>query len=297
MEKFDTPFDENMNPTACGVFNIEEEKYHRIKALNNSSMKIAYDYSMLHFKCKLDGQGVGKPFTAQQLSAFAFGSAVDLAIFEPERFKNEVIQTPDWNKSSKKYKEWDFSVGPDKTKLSPDKYGRARGTAQAVFKKKAASRLLESGWAQKSIIWKHPVYGFYCKGRTDWLCDTEEPIVTDLKTTEKAVYHRFKWIARNLKYYWQAYWYLTGLTITTGVDHKEWRWLVAETYPPHESIVYVTDKEGVEGAGEQIEEVCERYAECLETGIFPGYPDEEVVLGEDLSQYETFNIDDDDLPY
>jgi hypothetical protein len=292
MEK---PYNDQYEPTASGVFDIPEVEYHRIKALNNSSMKTAYDYSMLHFKCRLDGQGVGKPITPQQQSMFDFGSAVDLAIFEPERFKNEVVIAAH-KKGTNKYKAW-IEGKEDMIILSQENFIRAQGTAMAVFKKKAASRLLESGWAQKSIIWKHPVYGFWCKGRTDWLCDTEEPIVTDLKTTEKAVYHRFKWIARNLKYYWQAYWYLTGLTITTGTEHKQWRWLVAETYPPHESIVYVTDKEGVEEAGEQIEEVCERYAECLETGIFPGYPDEEVVLGEDLSQYKTFDVDDDDIPY
>ena len=42
---------------------------------------------------------------------------------------------------------------------------------------------------------------------------------------------------------------------------------------------------------EQIEEICERYAECLDTGIFPGYPDEEVVLGDD---YKYPELDDDE---
>ncbi len=289
------PYDQDFNPTATGIFEIPEADYHRIKALNNSSMKVLYDYSPLHFKHKMDGMTM-KPITPQQQSVFDMGSVIDLCVFEPDRFKTEVVKAPGFSKNSNKYKEWKEDHN-GKIILSGPAYARAKGTAEGVFKKNVASRLLSSGWPQKSIIWKHPVYGFYCKGRTDWICKPEDkfPIVVDLKTTEKAVYHRFKWVARNLRYYWQAYYYLQGLSIATGQPHKEWRWLVAETYPPHESIVYITDADGMEYAGEMIEELCATYANCLEKDEWPGYPDEEVVLGE--KEIPEFDITDDDIPY
>ena len=67
--------------------------------------------------------------------------------------------------------------------------------------------------------------------------------------------------------------------------------MVAETHPPHESIVYKADNEGIADAGVIIEEICEKYAECLEKDFWPGYPDEEVVLGDEYV-YPEFDINE-----
>ncbi len=272
-------YNESFEPTSQGCFDIPEEDYHRIKALNNSSMKVMADLSALHMKKKMEGYHIGAPITSQQKAAMEFGTAVDLAVFEPKRFKSEVVGASH-NRNTVKFKAW-AEEHTGKLILPMSAYARARDAAAGITKKKAALALLELGYAQKSLLWKHPVYGFWCKARVDWISATQaDPILCDLKTTKTADWKDFKWVVRKLRYYWQAYWYLQGMSILSGQKFKDWRWIVVETYQPHESIVYKADRIEIAAAGEKIEALCQEYAKCLETDVWPGYPDEVIDLGD-----------------
>lgn len=276
------PYDREYNPTNSGVFEIPEADYFKINAINNSGFKIMANYSPRHLKCDLDGLNIGKPTSREQQKKFDFGSAVDLSLFEPERFAKEVVEAPGINKNTKAYKAW-AAEQSGKYILSHQDYKRALGTVKGIWKKDCARQLLESGFAQRVVLWKHPVYGFWCKARTDWIHAHDQPITVDLKTTEKAVLNEFRWIARRLKYYWQAHWYTWGLTVATGLRHDEWRWIVAETWEPHETIVYKPDNAGIDEAAYEIDDLCEQYAQCLDTDVWPGYPDRVMSLSNDYT--------------
>jgi hypothetical protein len=293
-----TPYNPNtMEPTEEGIFDIEEPLYHRIRAFNYSSMKILHDMSPRHLKARMDG--LSKPITPQLQARFDFGSAVDLGIFEPDRFDAEVTRAPTgkgWSKNSIKYKEW-ADVHKEDIILTKDAYARARGVVREVKKKNTAMALLESGWPQKSVLWRHPEFGFWCKCRPDWIVDSDtDPVVVDLKTTENASRWKFIRQIERLKYYWQAYWYLSGLTAVTGVKHRKWRWLVTETYPPHESNVFVADPSEIEATGNSVWLVCEKYAQCIDKDEWPGYPDEPVELGFEYEYPEEFDPEE-EIPF
>jgi len=294
-DKNKPPFDANtMEPLREGVFEIPEQPYHLIKAFNYSNMKILHDLSPRHLKCKMDGLDM-KPITSQLQARFDFGSAVDLGIFEPERFAAEVVKAPPISKNSKKYKEW-AEVQKDKLILSDTAYQRAHKAVNEVKKKNTAMELLSSGWAQKSVLWRHPELGFWCKCRPDWIINTSgEPVVMDLKTTENASQEKFTKQTWRLKYYWQAHHYMAGLTAVTGIQHRKWRWLVLETWPPFESNVFAADPAELERASIDVQIMYEQYAECIETDEWPGYVDEIVDLGFEY-EYPEFDPED-EIPF
>lgn len=294
------PYDEKLNPTQVGVFDIPEHIYHKIKAFNSSSLKILAGRTPAHLDAYR--RGLSKPITAQKQALFNMGTAIDLAIFEPERFASEVVTTPTgkgWSKNSKKYQEWASGLPAGAIILSADQGQRVKNTARMIYKKKSTRSLLKTGWAQKAVFWRHPEFGFWCKARVDWLTEEEgTPVVVDLKSTGDAGlgqwgFQRTVW---NLKYYWQAAWYLDGLTIATGLAHTKWKWIVGETYPPHECRVFVAGQVELDEARDQIHGHCRRYAECLEKDEWPGYPDDEVQLG-DKREFDPYDPMGDDIPW
>jgi len=285
------PYNEKFEPTTTGIFDIPEAEYRLINALNNSNLKFMDERSPRHLQHRLQG-GTGKPIGTATKNKFDFGNAVDKCLFEPDRFEKEVIVSPDWSKNSNKYKEWRAEQPANAILVKPAEHARVLNAVAALKMKPKAVELLASGYPQKTLLWKHPEYGFWCKGRPDWIATNG--IVVDLKTTESGWLRAFRRIARNLKYYWQASWYMQGLSELTGENHNQWRWLVSEIYPPHESCVYIADEMGLAKAETDIAALCAIYNDCLESGMWPGYPDE-MYLGNNSGM--DYSIEEADIPF
>lgn len=111
-----------------------------------------------------------------------------------------------------------------------------------------------------------------CKVRLDWYTGLKE--VVDLKSCLDASYEAFSKAIANLKYHWQAWFYLKGITTVKEVEHTKFIFIAVEKDPPYGVAVYEATEAMLKKAQTQIEPLLDVYAQCLKTDVWPGYRDE-----------------------
>ena len=239
------------------------EKYLAIEALSNSGLK--------KFKTPAHYKAPAKPISSQQQTAFDIGTAFHTATLEPEKYDDQIIVT---SKSTVTAGEKKEAAQEGKIILKQPAHENVQGMAGAVRKHPDAGPLVQGGVTELSCFWKDPDFDFLCKLRTDKITDSR--VVVDLKSTgdaedESRGFGSFWKNFFSLWYHWQAYWYLNGLSIASGVPHDDFAFIAVEKDPPYGINVYFADKELLAWAMEEIEPVKLRYAECLEKDEWPCY--------------------------
>jgi hypothetical protein len=130
-----------------------------------------------------------------------------------------------------------------------------------------------AGLPEQSLMWEEP-NGVICRSRLDWLSN-DHRAVDDLKTTSRSA-NPEAW-TRNTLYGIggdvQAAMYLRGVKAVTGVD-ATFRWVIVETTPPHALAVVSPGPDVLALGNEKVEHAIRRWGECLESGVWPGYPAE-----------------------
>jgi exodeoxyribonuclease VIII len=169
--------------------------------------------------------------------------------------------------------------------LTPGQWGNIYGMSEAFEHTSCsiAQELLTEGIPEMSIFWDDPETGLRCKIRPDWL--RNDDIIIDLKSTQAGSPKGFLREVKRWGYDRQAAWYERGLNAAycaAGVDRQveAFLFIVVENFSPYETAIYMLSGEMIETARQQIDTDLERYAECLSSGIYPGYPNQIIVLGE-----------------
>lgn len=233
------------------------EEYHATPALSKSGMA-QLDRSAAHYKVPVIST---RPMM--------IGSACHTATLEPEKFEEEYVILPKGRRRSGTH-DVDGRLILNHTEGS-----NLPGMVEAVRNHEDAGPLLSYGQAEMSVFWEDPTYGFLCKARPDWTTDNK--IMVDLKKCQDAREWPFAKSFFNLKYDWQAYWYLNGAEEAseqaTGerVEHKDFAFIAVEEQPPHGVNVFFASKETLVVAMEEIEPIKAKYAECLKSGKWPRY--------------------------
>jgi hypothetical protein len=138
------------------------------------------------------------------------------------------------------------------------------------------------GQPEQTLIWEDPDYGVTCRARLDWL-HTDYAIIDDYKTAGNA--NPEAWSRRLFDQGCdvQAAFYLRGLAVLTGVD-ADWRWCVQEKKPPYALTVMALAPPALELAQAKVEHALKLWRQCLEAGVWPGYPRD--ICFADLPPYE-----------
>ncbi len=143
--------------------------------------------------------------------------------------------------------------------------------------KLAGAALLEEageGVAEVTVIWRE-ANDIWCRARADWLPkDVGRPVV-DYKTTKKSA-EPGEWIRQTLYqdgYDISAAWYLRGLK-ALGEERPEYKFLVQEQTAPYDYswVGLGADCEAIHDVEKWISKAVRVWAECLESGKWPGYP-------------------------
>jgi hypothetical protein len=284
----DLPYDANYEPTREGIFNIPFVEYCQIKALNSSVLKEA-DISMAHLKTARD-----EPYKAPTPDMIK-GQAFHLLTLEPERWNEDMAMDPGYNKNSNKYKDWLAEQKNGVMVISKKNLAAARQMVMAMRRKVMPRELLKSGWTEQTVLWKDPIYGFWCKARLDFI--TVNGAVVDLKKSESAREWGFRRSIDRYKYNWQASWYLKGINIATGINHGPFYWIVWEADPPYEGRVFEANPIDLDEAAREIDEVLELYNVALETDDYPGFPDTIAFFGERDIYTEYEDVDDSGIDF
>ena len=267
---------------------LSSERYHRAPGVNQSKLKIMRDKSAAHLRYYLE-------HPPQQTDSMRLGAAIHDAVLLPDEFERlwqTAKQCEGVTKQGKQCTKTGSVVEDGKhfchvhaasnisnvepepvTLLSPADYQTCLNVRDAVRAHPRASKLL-TGRAERSAFWIDEETGVLCKGRFD-LLSTVFPAIVDLKTCRDASPEAFARTIWEYGYHLQAGHYLDGERILDIYGGEEVRFatVAVEKEPPYCVAIYEIGEEWLDSARLELRALIRQYADCLESGIWPGYSD------------------------
>lgn len=277
-------------------FDISNEDYHSGVGVSKSGLDLV-EISPLHYWHKYLREKTAEELEAQEerKKHFKIGTAIHTAILEPEAFGDRYVILPEGapkkptstQLNAKKPSDdtlyaigwWeDFNARLAETGaevLSPDELEICKGVKAATHASRIGKRVFsEPGVAEASVYWEDPETGVLCKCRPDWLLTPDDvPAILDVKSTKSAHPDEFARSAFNYNYHVAAAWYLDGYEIATGQRPDSFMFLAIEKEAPFACAWYFADEGMIAAGRRQYRKALDTYAECLRTGVWPGYPD------------------------
>jgi len=275
------PYDADFVPTEEGIFELSWGEYLKIKALNSSTLPYLRKSPAHALDAILNASTDSTP-------AMDMGHGFHCLVLEPDRFNARVIA--DWeidytgkavSKNRNDYKAWRNSLDPNVVVLSRKSIDQIKLMARNLKGKQCVRDRLQSGYPERTVLFRDPRHGFWCKARIDWI--STDYSITDMKKTRSADRWSFYNSVERYSYNWQAWFYKRAVRAVTGIEHDPYYWIAWEDTGPCDGRVYTADPAKVSAAGDQILVLLDQWAECLATGEFPGYPDEVVHFGDTYS--------------
>lgn len=157
------------------------------------------------------------------------------------------------------------------TKANMDKAQRMAGR---VFSHPLAGRLLSDGYAEMSIYWHDDATNVRRRARTDYLNDRllgdGRTVGIDYKSARSDDPAEFERAILNFGYHMQQAWYEDALS-EIGLDSGGFLFIVQSKTEPYPVSVCRIKPEIVELGRRQNRRALELYANCTETGTWPGY--------------------------
>lgn len=208
-------------------------------------------------------------------AAMEFGTAVHLAVLEPERFDAECAVAPKVDRRTKDGRaEWAVfeAENAGKILLAQDDYTRCEAMRDAVWAHPTAMQLLGgAGHTEVAVVWEHADPAIRCKGLIDRMAaHVGYTFVVDLKTCKDASPAGF---SRAIATYWlhaQAAMYLDGCDAISPRPRRV-AWIAAETAPPYCVAVYEPTGDTLELGRRAYQRWLEAYQRAKETETWPGY--------------------------
>jgi len=157
--------------------------------------------------------------------------------------------------------------------LRPSDYAAALAMTAAVQSHPLAAKLLVRGDPEKTLIWRDPATGVMCRAKADWL---RPDGIVDLKTCESAAPDALSKAAHNYGYAIQAPFYLRGFAAVLPVEVPFFVHIAVEKTPPYLVHVNQLTERAMTWGDRQVSQALEIYRDCRESGIWPGYPTDEI---------------------
>jgi hypothetical protein len=196
------------------------------------------------------------------------GSAVDCLVTRGyEQYLREYAVAPDGmkrDKRTKKYKEFLAEVG-DTTVLTQDENDRVYGTGSAVMSHPVAGDWVASSSCQVAIVFDH--YGVRCKALLDgyW---RDAALAWDLKTSRSVTKGDFMRRVADLRYHWQAAWYMEALAFH-DLPASGFGFIVACPHPTHQVETYILSDSAMAIAASEILRTMSEFKICKEQDEWP----------------------------
>lgn len=253
--------------TMPGVYNIPEDVYFADPALSCSGAKLLLPPSCpALFKHRQDHP--------QRKDVFDFGSAAHRMVLGagPEI---AVVDAPDWRgKDAKDARETARDTG--QTPLLLADFGKVQAMAAAVRAHPIAGALLDpdrGGQPEQSLFWTDEVTGVHRRCRVDWLPQPGRGrfIVTDYKSCASADPAAIAKAVANYAYHQQDAWYCDGVRTLSLDDDPAFLFIFQEKEPPYLVTVAQLDDDARAVGRARNREAIERFRDCTESGIWPGY--------------------------
>lgn len=271
------------------LFNLPREKYDRISRVHWSTLKLLGKSPAHYLAAITEGTKDSAPKKV--------GRGTHLAVIEPERFRSECVL---WDGGRRASKKWDAFVTEHAHReiLTETEWAQCMSLQRAVRGNKVASKYLEGGKGEVSVLWEHsslpiggiPGFTVELKGRLDFISNAG--VLVDLKTTRDASPEGFGRECFKYRYHTQAALYRDGYFAATG-EWLPYYLVAAETTAPFVVQVYRVPERLLAIGREEYVNLLSRLELCRSESHWPGYFDGEGEL--ELPRWATFDHEEEDL--
>lgn len=249
---------------------LSDSNYHALAAFSSSGAKLLLR-SAAHFKA-------ASLEPVEPTPAMTLGTAIHMAVLEPERFANKALVS---EKPSGVREKADEKAEREEKEaimrklgnvvLTRDQFQTALNVQAAAAQHPIVKQLLAGARTEVSVLWRDPALGIPCKARLDALRD--DAIVIDVKSTTDASAAAFERAVASFQYHVQAGTY--NIAHEVAFDRScTFVWIVVETAAPYGIRVYAAAPplmmEGIKWCGRAMK----TYAEVLRLDRWPSYTPE-----------------------
>lgn len=259
--------------TVPGIYrDITAASYHRpdltpSPALSSTGIRTLLNRSPLHFYHQhIDPKRpVHKP-------EFDWGTAIHLAVLEPHLFDAAVvpIDAANWKtNAAKDARDEAYAVG--KVPLLIGQIAEVMDARAAIFRHPIARHAFDPAnvITEETHVWTDPDTGVWQKCRIDGMARSGDWMI-DLKSTVSAHPDDCAKSIVNYGYHIQAAHYLDGAQ-ATGSRCARFGFAFVEKEPPHAVTVGFVTPEMLNEGRRACAATRRKFAQCLETDIWPGY--------------------------
>lgn len=263
----------------AGVYDMPEDQYHADPVPGGSlsstgARKLLPPSCPARFRYEQD-HPVHK-------DVFDFGTAAHQLVLRKGK-PLAVLDAEDWR--GKAAREWREAVRAEgSVPLLTAEHQQVQAMAAAIREHPLASALLCRGdvMAEQSYFWPDPEYGIWRRARLDSFRqggDGGRLIITDYKTTASADPASFAKSVANYGYHQQAAWYLDAVDGCHGATtDAAFLFVAQEKAPPYLVTVCELDGDAIRAGDALNRAAMERYRDCTESGLWPGYQHDDIAL-------------------
>jgi hypothetical protein len=218
----------------------------------------------------------GNPNVApgEQTAAMSFGTAFHAYVLEPATFAAEYAVKPeDMSFATKEGKAWRAENATKKI-ITADEAAMINGMSKAMFAKPKTAALLKGARPEVTLI--DQISGAWIKGRPDAMNDRLR-VAVNLKTCDSADPED---VRKAMDAYDGAYYLSAALTLDllAALTGHEWQYVFVfvEKRAPYESRRVTLKPTVLEWGRMRYRRAVAKFAECVKTGVWPGYADETI---------------------
>ncbi|MFH2043610.1 MAG: PD-(D/E)XK nuclease-like domain-containing protein [Pseudomonadota bacterium] len=253
-----------------GFYRMSNLEYHRGPGLSSSTLIRLYSYSPLHSQVPV-----------KETPAMMFGSMLHEALEDPEDFENRYVILPDDCRPGSgagiktRKEEFEAQVAANNQEIiKQDDYDTIKAMTAAVYSHPECLELMAGDCVTEHSGYAiDPDTGLLIKCRID-LLNKSKAILTDYKSCVDARPGPFLKKSWYLGYWFRACFYLYVVSLVTGLDHRDFRFVAIEREEPYGIQVYGVSPELIKYGNEQVRTSIDKYAECVELNIWPSYQDD-----------------------
>ena len=249
---------------------MTEQEYRSAEGVNKSTLWNLRK-SPAHYKYFLDNP-------PEDTAAFRFGRAVHAAILTPTAYKRDFAIIPEGidrrTKAGKEEYQAFLEAAAGKEIISAEDAQTVRGIVRAFRKNRDAVELLKGTKREKALFWTDD-NGILCKCRIDAY---KAGTMIDLKTATDAETDNFSREALRYGYDVQAAHYMDAYRHKESAVPPEWYFIVIEKAEPYTINILKADIGFLDYGYMRRQELIEKLKACRESGTFPGYGTNELLL-------------------
>ena len=253
--------------TTPGVYDMTAADYHGDPcdgpSLGSTGARELVNGCPASFRYKQDNPEIKEEFD--------IGNATHLLVLEPDRFEASIGRVPydDYRRKEAQACRDDIRAS-GRLPFLPRHLEQIEGMRASLAADPIAQFAFKDGEIERSMFWRDPEFGFWCKTRPDALPKNRRYLV-DLKTSVSADPDDFARAVVSWGYHQQAAWYLDGVDHVLGARPERFAFVVVSKTPPYLVSTCWLDQEAI-GWGAKLNRYARGvFAWCQEHEIWPSF--------------------------